>query len=271
MDGGPAAGAGRVGPKIQEAAELLAKRRLVPLIAVLALAPLAAACVSVAEFRKLEREVRVLQREDASGSQDPDTRARIADLAADHDRLVGEIQRLEGRVEVAEHRASEALEEARAAASQLATPAASELEAAPPPQEEEALVDGGASAEVEAYRAAYDATREDPEVCVERFRAFLQTYPSSNLADDGAYWLADCYFRMGDYKAAVLRFDDVVEEYPTGNKAPDALYRQGQALLRLGPRYATAAGKAFERVIHEYPESARVAEARQQLEVLGSR
>jgi TolA-binding protein len=61
-----------------------------------------------------------------------------------------------------------------------------------------------------------------------------------------------------------------VARYPTGNKAPDALYRQGEALLRLGPGYGKAAGKAFERVIAEYPDSARAQEARKQLDLLGA-
>jgi TolA-binding protein len=65
-----------------------------------------------------------------------------------------------------------------------------------------------------------------------------------------------------------LRFDDVVARYPAGNKAPDAIYREGEALLRLGPGYNTAARKAFERVLAEYPESDRAAEAKQQLELL---
>ena len=82
--------------------------------------------------------------------------------------------------------------------------------------------------------------------------------------------MADCYFKQRDYKTAILRFDDVVARYPTANKAADALYRQGEALLRLGPGYAKAAGRAFERVINEYPDSARVAEAKRHLELLGS-
>jgi TolA-binding protein len=56
--------------------------------------------------------------------------------------------------------------------------------------------------------------------------------------------------------------------YPTGNKAADALYRQGEALIRLGPSYSKAARRAFERVIQEYPDSARVPEAKRQLEAL---
>ena len=77
----------------------------------------------------------------------------------------------------------------------------------------------------------------------------MQTYPASGYADDAAYWMADCYFKQGDYKTAVLRFDDVVTKYPNGDKAADALYRQGEALLKLGPGYGKAAGKAFERVL----------------------
>jgi TolA-binding protein len=45
---------------------------------------------------------------------------------------------------------------------------------------------------------------------------------------------------------------------------------QGEALLRLGPGYGKAAGKAFERVIEESPDSARAPEAKKQLELLGS-
>ena len=82
--------------------------------------------------------------------------------------------------------------------------------------------------------------------------------------------MADCHFKQGDYKTAVLRFDDVVSRYPEGNKAADALYRQGEALLRLGPGYGKAAGKAFERVLNEYPDSGRATQAKRQLDLLGS-
>ncbi len=137
---------------------------------------------------------------------------------------------------------------------------------------QEVVQGGGASSrELEAYRSARAAWSEgDAEVCIDRFRNFLQTYASSTYAENASYWMADCYFKRGDYKTAVLRFDDVVARYPTGERAPDALYRQGEALLHLGPGYGRAAGKAFERVIQEYPDSARTPEAKKQLELLGS-
>mgnify|MGYP000167818175 CR=1 FL=1 len=83
----------------------------------------------------------------------------------------------------------------------------------------------------------------DADACIDQFLNFLQTHPSSTYAENASYWMADCYFKRGDFKTAVLRFDDVVARYPDGTRAPDALYRQGEALLKLGPGY----GKAVNR------------------------
>ncbi len=237
---------------------------------------LASGCVTVAEHRKLEKRIVALERgETALGSSASGGRGRLADLGSEVERLEGEVERLTGRVEVAEHEVQQALSEARAAradaadaaAAAAAVPAGSvPAEAAPAG----AAVDGANSKELEAYRYARAAWSDgNPDACIDRFRNFLQTYASSNYAENASYWMADCYFKRGDFKTAVLRFDDVVARYPSGKRAPDALYRQGEALLRLGPGYGKAAGKAFERVIQEYPRSARAHEARKQLDVLG--
>ena len=256
--------------------------------------PLTSGCVTVAEFRKLERRVQDMQ----GGALSPpgsSQRERTAQLASQIDELERTIQQLDGRLEVAEHQAAMAVDEARAARSDAAARPAPAPNSAPAPTGEpsaDAAATGPASAveatasphkpksppaeaplsaEVESYRAAYASWREgDAAGCVDRFRNFLQTYPASARADDAAYWLADCYFKQGDFKTAVLRFDDVVSRYPTGGKAADALYRQGEALLRMGPRYGNAAGKAFERVVEEYPDSGRAPEAKRQLDLLSS-
>jgi tol-pal system protein YbgF len=232
---------------------------------------LASGCVTVAEFRKLEREVTDMKR--GGGPTGESRRTRIANLSSQVDSNEAEIQDLKGRLEVSERRVDEALKDAQAARSEVA-----QLGPVDASADGAAIVTGSPpgdvpakAGEVEAYRSAYDAWRKgDSEICVDQFQEFLQTYPASAYADDSAYWLADCYFKEGDYKTAVLRFDDVVSRYPTGNKAADALYRQGEALLRMGPGYGKAAGKAFERVVREYPDSGRAPEAKKQLDRLGA-
>jgi tol-pal system protein YbgF len=279
-------------------------RSLVAIVVAALIGVLQAGCVSVAEHRKLERDVLQLKRGGGAGSTE-----RVADLRAQLDGLERRIANVEGRLDEAQHDAGRALEEARLArrdasgvpagslpvdeaaastAPQDAAPVAStqptvspsrEADATPAPSTAAAVapvaerVEAGASVqEVSAYRDAHATYRGgDYDACIDRFRGFLQTYPASPYADDAAYWMAECHFKKGDYKSAVLRFDDVVARYPEGDKSADALYRQGEALLKLGPGYAKAASKAFERVVAEYPNSTRAGEAKKQLELLGNR
>ena len=245
----------------------------------LALGPLAAVtgCVTVAEFRKLEREVIDMNRAGGGGGPGAGSE-RLADLAAQVESLEAQIARLEGRVEMTEHDVGAAVAEARAAradaasAAYQAEPAEPVAEEVPEGTPEESGDDEAAlpaADDVRAYRAAYRAWRSrDLPACIDQFRQFLQNYPDSAYADDATYWMADCYFKDGDFKTAILRFDAVVVRYPTGNKAADALYREGEALLRLGR--SRVAGRAFERVLREYPDSARAPEAQRQLDLLGS-
>jgi len=240
-------------------------------LVLLASATLASACVTPAEFEKVRVKVVKLER-NQSATPAGQQRERMAELATEIERVSKQLRALQGRIEVTEHQARTALEESRAArrsaaggAAAVPVPGGGADAVVPQPAE------GESAEEVAAYRAAYGAWRKnDYARCIEKFRGFLQSFPESAYADDGAYWMADCYFKSGDFKTAVLRFDDVVTRHPEGNKAADALYRQGEALLRLGPNFANAAGKAFERVIKEYPNSKRVPEARRQLDLLGS-
>lgn len=244
-------------------------------VAACALLACLSGCVTVAEFRKLERNVRDLEHGGGGVATNSGRGGgtRLADLAVRLDGLEREMEAQRGRLEVVEHQSLEALQEARAARraaeSSLSTGATARTPGGGPGRGESGP-DVGAD-ELEAYRNARSAWSDgQAETCIDRFRNFLQTYPSSTFAENASYWMADCYFMRGDYKTAILRFDDVVKDYPKGERAPDALYRQGEALLKLGPRYGKAAGKAFERVVDEYPRSARGVEARKQIELLGS-
>jgi tol-pal system protein YbgF len=237
-------------------------RRAAATAATLVVALGASACVTMAEFRKLEYDVNRLK---GGGARSGGGGAQLADTVAEIAALREQVASLEGRIEVVEHQAAQALEATHGGAGQGDAEGRGARGAG---DGEEQFA--GSPEEVQAYREARAAWRSgDLEACIDRFRGFLQTYPASDHADDAAYWMADCHYREGDYKAAVLRFADVVQRYPTGDKAPDALYRQGEALLRLGPKYGSAAETAFERLINEYPDSPRVAEAKRQLELLG--
>lgn len=240
-------------------------------------------CVTVAEHRKLER--RVIDAKRTQGGSP--ARQALAELDAELDDLRGQIRELAGKLEETQRIALRSLEEARRARREAAATA---VGSATPNAARKASGSGdGASAggaaaavaragedatlseEIKSYQAGIAAWRSrDYRSCIDRFRGFLQTYASSSRADDAAFWIADCHYKQGEFKNAVLRFDDVVRNYPTGNRAPDALYRQGESLLKLGPGFREAARRAFERVLKEYPDSARAVEAKKQLEAVAA-
>jgi tol-pal system protein YbgF len=218
-------------------------------------------CATVAETRKIEYEVNKLR----SGSGLAEQGKRIAELSTDLDALRAELAELRGRLELTEHSAQQAVSDAQAARQAgAAQPEPAPTEGEAPPAE------GPASEELALYREAYDAWRtNDHATCVDRFGRFLQSFPSSKYADDAAFWLADCHYRQGDLKTSVLRFDEVATRYPDSDKAPEALFRQGEALLQMGPQFAKAAQKAFQRVIDNYPTHKRAQDARERLAIIG--
>ncbi len=238
-------------------------------VAALALAlAFVSACVTVPEFRALEREVYKLKH--GSGGDVP-SGARLAELGEAVSELREEVARLRGAVEEAQHAAERAAEEARLSREQ----------GAPVPRGSSGAGQRGGSAqardEIRAYEEAFRLYRTgEYEAAIDRFRGFLQTHPSSDYADNAQFWLAECYFKLSDYEQAVLAFQEVVQKYPEGNKVPDALYRQGMAFLEIGKstgdegKYRPAAQQVFERLVTRHPDSERVPEARRQLEKLGT-
>jgi len=47
----------------------------------------------------------------------------------------------------------------------------------------------------------------------EQFTAFLKQYPESPEASDAAFWIAESYFRQGQYEEAILDFQNFIEDY----------------------------------------------------------
>jgi tol-pal system protein YbgF len=246
-------------------------------------------CATQGDFLRLQEKV---AEHHQTRKNEPDPFARIAQLSAEVDAMRQQLTELEGELEMARKESSDALAEAQRTRMAVAQGGAlGAVDAGAPGVGGEgsgsgsgavgAVVGGGSGDEAGAsapapdqelagYQAALDAWRTDDfGACIERFTAFLQTYPNSGYADDAAYWLADCTYKNEDFKRAVVRFNAVVSVYPESPKAPDALYRQGESLLKLGPKFHEAARTVFRRVQKDYPNSERATEAAQQLDRLG--
>jgi tol-pal system protein YbgF len=99
------------------------------------------------------------------------------------------------------------------------------------------------------------------------FEQFLTAHPSSDLAPQAHYYLADVLVQQEDLEGAIEEFSRVFELFPSSSSVPDALYRVGLLHVELGNDAEARA--FFERVVNTYPD-ARVAEfARARLGEIG--
>ena len=82
------------------------------------------------------------------------------------------------------------------------------------------------------------------------------------------YYLAECYFQLGDYVQAAADFRKVADEFSTSEYAPLALLRAGDANLRLwhrpelDPTYGETALAVYQELAGRYPDTEAAARAR---------
>jgi tol-pal system protein YbgF len=81
----------------------------------------------------------------------------------------------------------------------------------------------------------------------------LTNFPTSDLAPDAQYYIAESLFKEKNWAAADPAYAAVVTTYPNAARAPLALYKRGQVAVQLGS--TAQARQFFEQVIARYPRS----------------
>jgi len=117
------------------------------------------------------------------------------------------------------------------------------------------------------YQAAFDliSARKYAEAGA-AFETFLQQFPTSPLADNAQYWLAETHYVRGQFAEALPAFRKVLEEYPQSAKLPDALLKVGYSQIELGDR--NAARTSLQEVMRQFPDTTAARLASQRLSAL---
>jgi tol-pal system protein YbgF len=112
-----------------------------------------------------------------------------------------------------------------------------------------------ASAGAARYEAALVALRDGRAAEAEReLLAFAESEPTSDLADNAWFWLAESRLARGDTAGAIEAYRTTIDRYPEGNKIPDALLKLGVALEAGGN--LEAAREAWRELVRRFPTSA---------------
>lgn len=184
--------------------------------------------------------------------------SQIEALRSEIARMRGQLELIQNQVETADKRGKDLyvdvdtrlrkLEQAKETAAAEKPPA----DAGPP------------AAEVKAYEAALNLFKAgNYPLAVSAFQLFLYSYPSSKLAPNAQYWMANTQSAQGQHKMAIASHQKLIATWPDDAKAPDALAGIANAQEALGDR--RGAQKTLEGLLMKYPQSPAAASAKQRL------
>ena len=115
------------------------------------------------------------------------------------------------------------------------------------------------------FAAAYgDYSRGNYDLAISEFRQYVETYPTSEMADNAQYWIGECFYSKKLLNEAITEFDKVAVLFPKGDKVPGARFKKAMVLMDLGQ--ADAARAEFLAITKLFPKSNEAVLAKQQLE-----
>jgi tol-pal system protein YbgF len=257
-----------------------------------ALAAAAVGCVSSGDIDLLHREITDVSRQvENLSKQAPDKEtlqvmnrkladqsAQVlksnADIQAELQELRGQIQSLQANLEATSQRLASLSNELAATRERLGGLPMFPAAAASGPAGGAALpaavapVSGRTAEPTQLYNTAYeDYLRGNFDLAIQGFRDYASRYPSTDLADNALYWIAECYYSKKSFKEAIDAFTQLLNTYKTSDKAAAALLKKGLAYLELGDRSQAVINLQY--VLYEHPGTKEAELARSRLAALG--
>lgn len=83
---------------------------------------------------------------------------------------------------------------------------------------------------------------------------------------EGEMRVGDFYYKKQSWASSSNRLQTLTEQYPLYSRADEALFKMGDAYNRMGPRFKDRSGKAFSKIVREYPLSAYADDAKKRLQ-----
>jgi len=137
-----------------------------------------------------------------------------------------------------------------------------------------------------------DRDSSQAQMAEDEFQSMLLKYPQSKYAPeaeqrlrevqevlaDGEYKIAHYYYTKQDFRASAARLLEVIQRYPLYSQSDEALWMLGDIYqhVKLGAKnedvrnyWGALSGKVYDRIVQDYPLSARAPEAKRRLTQMG--
>jgi len=115
------------------------------------------------------------------------------------------------------------------------------------------------------FAAAYsDYSRGNFDLALSEFRQYVETFPSSELADNAQYWIAEILLAQKKTNEALVELEKVAQINAQGDKTSLALFKRATLLLELGRKDEAVA--QFLVLVKDYAKTNEATLATQQLQ-----
>ncbi|RJQ54833.1 MAG: tol-pal system protein YbgF [Nitrospiraceae bacterium] len=114
------------------------------------------------------------------------------------------------------------------------------------------------------YLAGYQAYNEGKTVeAREKLSTVLKDYPDNEYTDNARFWIAESYYKDGNYEDAILAYEEILKKSPKSDKVPGVLLKQGLAFYAL--KDEKTGRIILEKLIQEHPKSDQAGIAKKKL------
>lgn len=206
------------------------------------------------------------------------------------DQLQQQVQELQGKLEVQEHRFQELSKQALdnyqdleqrlknlAAAQAAAASAKTETAVVPEPGKDNPATAVSIGAQPQAnptaddektlYHKAYSlAQTKQYDASIEAFSQLIKTHPNSTYVPNAYFWMGELYIIKSKYDQATESFNQIVTNYANTPKVSEALFKIGYIAYARGDN--KLAIKHFTNVKNKYPGTSAAKQAEQYLRKL---
>lgn len=83
---------------------------------------------------------------------------------------------------------------------------------------------------------------------------------------EGEMRVSDFYYKKQSWASSSNRLQALTDQYPLFSRSDEALYKMGDAYTKMGPRFKDRSGKAYAKLVREYPLSVYADDAKKRLQ-----
>lgn len=246
-------------------------------------------CVSGSDIERLQRQINGVEKKVDALAAQASSREEVqklnenlgkqsaallrsnAEIGTKFDDLNRDMQNLAAKLEDANRRlreVSQQLAEAQGRMGGAVTPSPAHASASAAPATAGGIAAKAANPADLFKQAMADYQRGQFDLARQGFQEYLDTYPKTDISDDAAYWIGECYAAQKKPREAIAAWEKLIKLYPDSDKGAAAHLKKGLAHVDLGEKAQAIVELQF--VVHEYPRSDEAKSARQRLRTLGA-